>query len=105
MEKKPEEQGSPGPEPQENRRGNNSLLIALILAGLVALLFFNIGVELGQLGFVALILVILRSFQILEIHWPRWSESLPAYTVGTLGAFWAIQRTVAICAGIWISHR
>ena len=66
----------------------------------VALLFFNVGVELGQLGFVALVLAMLRSFRILEIHWARWTETIPAYTVGTLGAFWAIQRTAMIFAGM-----
>jgi hydrogenase/urease accessory protein HupE len=65
----------------------------------VALLFFNLGVELGQLCFVALVLAMLRSFRILEIHWARWTENIPAYTVGTLGAFWAVQRTVMIFAG------
>jgi hypothetical protein len=57
-----------------------------------ALLSFNIGVELGQLGFVALILALERSFRVLEVRWPRWVQALPGYTVGTLGAFWAIQR-------------
>ena len=66
----------------------------------VALLFFNVGVELGQLGFVALVLAMLRSFRVLEIHWARWTETIPAYTVGTLGAFWAIQRTAMILAGM-----
>ncbi len=45
MEKKSEQNESGGPEPQENRRGNNSLFIALILAGLVVLLFYNRGEE------------------------------------------------------------
>ena len=58
-----------------------------------ALLLFNVGVEIGQLCFVALILLLARSFRVLEIRWPRWVEALPAYTVGGLGAFWAIQRT------------
>ena len=67
---------------------------------LTALVGFNVGVELGQLCFVALILAMLCSFRVLEIHWARWTEKIPAYTVGTLGAFWAIQRTVSIFAGI-----
>ncbi len=49
MDKKSDENDPSGPpgnsEPQENRRGNNSLLIALILAGLVVLLFYNRGEE------------------------------------------------------------
>jgi len=64
----------------------------------LALLSFNIGVELGQLGFVALILAMGRSFRVLEVRWPRWVQALPGYTVGTLGAFWTIQR-VALLIG------
>jgi len=59
----------------------------------LALLSFNIGVELGQVAFIVLIMLLERSFRQLEIRWPRWAELLPGYTVGTLGAFWTIQRT------------
>jgi hydrogenase/urease accessory protein HupE len=77
---------------------------ALTSAGLphrelpVALLSFNVGVEIGQLSFVILILLLERSFRILEIRWPRVVAALPGYTVGSLGAFWTIQR-VAILFG------
>ena len=64
----------------------------------LALLSFNVGVELGQLGFVALVLAMERSFRVLEVRWPRWVQALPGYTVGTLGAFWTIQR-VALLIG------
>ena len=60
----------------------------------LALLAFNVGVELGQLAFVFLILLMHRAFRVLEFHWPRWAELLPGYTVGSLGAFWTIQRAV-----------
>ena len=79
---------------------------ALTSAGLprqdlpLALLSFNVGVELGQLAFVALVLAIERSFRVLEVRWPRWVEALPGYLVGTLGAFWTIQR-VALLIGAW----
>ena len=62
----------------------------------VALLLFNVGVEVGQIGFVALVLLLTRSFRTLEIRWPRWVELVPAYAVGSLGAFWTIQRTVIL---------
>ena len=54
------------------------------------------GVEVGQLGFVALVLAMGRSFRVLEVRWPRWVRALPAYTVGTLGAFWTIQRVALL---------
>ncbi len=65
----------------------------------LALLSFNVGVELGQLGFVALVLALERSFRVLEIRWPRWAQALPAYTVGSLGAFWTVQRLVLLLGG------
>ena len=61
-----------------------------------ALLLFNAGVEIGQLFFVFLILGMAWSYRQLEVRWPRWALALPGYTVGTLGAFWTIQRTVIL---------
>jgi hydrogenase/urease accessory protein HupE len=65
----------------------------------VALLSFNVGVEIGQLSFVALILSLERAFRILEVRWPRWAEALPGYTVGSLGAFWTVQRLAIMFGG------
>ena len=65
----------------------------------MALLLFNLGVELGQLAFVALALLLVRAFRVLQIRWPRWVEALPAYVVGSLGAFWTIQR-LAVLFGV-----
>ncbi len=62
----------------------------------LALLLFNIGVELGQLTFVLLVVLLERSFRTLEIHWPRWAEALPGYAIGTMGAFWTIQGTARL---------
>jgi hydrogenase/urease accessory protein HupE len=78
---------------------------ALTSAGLprhelpLALVSFNVGVELGQLGFIALVLALERSFRILEVRWPGWVEALPGYTVGSLGAFWMIQRVSILLGG------
>ena len=58
-----------------------------------ALLFFNVGVELGQVGFVAIILLLIQSFKMLEMRWPLWVERAPGYAVGICGAYWTIQRT------------
>ncbi len=45
MDKKSEKNDKPTPEPQEGKRGNNSLIIALLLAGSLVLLFYNRGEE------------------------------------------------------------
>ena len=62
----------------------------------LALVMFNVGVEIGQVSFVLLILLLERSFRQLEIRWPRWIQALPGYTVGSLGAFWTIQRAAML---------
>jgi hydrogenase/urease accessory protein HupE len=65
----------------------------------LALLSFNVGVELGQIGFVALILLLERSFRVLDIRWSHTIELLPAYAVGSLGAFWTIDRLIVMVGG------
>jgi hydrogenase/urease accessory protein HupE len=65
----------------------------------LALLMFNVGVEIGQLAFVALILLLVRALKVLQVRWPRPVELLPAYVVGSLGAFWTIQRVVLMAEG------
>jgi len=59
-----------------------------------ALLAFNIGVELGQLVFVVLILLGYRSLKVLQFRWPHWVEFAPGYVIGSLGAYWTVQRAV-----------
>ena len=78
---------------------------ALVSAGLprselpLALVSFNVGVEIGQLGFILLVLALERSFRVLEVRWPHWVEALPGYTVGSLGAFWTVQRVAILLGG------
>ena len=62
----------------------------------LALLLFNVGVEVGQIFFVIVVLLLERSFHILEIRWPRFAAALPGYVVGSLGAYWTIQRTLLL---------
>ena len=66
----------------------------------LALLLFNVGVEVGQLFFVVLIVLLERAFRVLEIRWPRFVEALPGYAVGSLGAYWTIQRTLVLIGGL-----
>lgn len=66
----------------------------------LSLLFFNVGVESGQLVFVFTALALVKSFRVLEVRWPRWAAALPGYTVGSLGAYWTIQRTIILLGGL-----
>jgi hypothetical protein len=66
----------------------------------LALLLFNIGVEIGQIAFVMLVILLERSFRVLEVHWPRLARLAPGYTVGSLGAFWTVERSVILIGGL-----
>jgi len=65
----------------------------------LALLLFNLGVEIGQLAFVLSMLGLERALRRLDVRWPRWAELLPGYAVGALGAYWTIERAAIIFAG------
>jgi hydrogenase/urease accessory protein HupE len=62
----------------------------------LALLFFNVGVEAGQLAFVAAFLAFVQSPRTLEIRWPSWSPPIPAHTIGSIASFWLVQRCAMI---------
>jgi hydrogenase/urease accessory protein HupE len=61
-----------------------------------ALLFFNVGVELGQLLFVASVLALLaigRSLaQRLQMRQPDWLWRLAPYAIGGFASFWLVER-------------
>ena len=44
----------------------------------LALVSFNVGVELGQLGFIVVVLAVQRTFRVLQIRWKRWACFFPA---------------------------
>jgi hypothetical protein len=61
----------------------------------LALLLFNVGVEIGQLLFVAAVVAVVAVMARLRVRWPKWSAAIPAYAIGTCAAFWTIQRTLS----------
>ena len=56
----------------------------------LALLFFNVGVEAGQLLFIAAVLVAWSGLR--RFEWPEWAWRIPVYGIGTMAAFWTIER-------------
>jgi hypothetical protein len=63
-----------------------------------ALLFFNIGVEIGQLAFVVLVLALIWAHRRLDAVLPRWGGALPAYMIGSVSMFWFIGRLLRVLA-------
>ncbi len=62
----------------------------------LALLWFNVGVEAGQLAFIAVVLAIIALLRRVTFTFPRWTPLVPPYAVGALAMFWVIERTAAI---------
>jgi hydrogenase/urease accessory protein HupE len=65
----------------------------------LALFSFNLGIEIGQLAFVAVVLAISAGLRALRIAWPPWMLRIPLYTMGSLAAFWCFERAAALVAG------
>ncbi len=63
----------------------------------LALLLFNVGVELGQLLFIAAVAAVTHLLRMPSNTWPSWVKALPAYGIGTIAVFWVVERT----AGFW----
>ncbi|TDI70914.1 MAG: hypothetical protein E2O85_02970 [Bacteroidetes bacterium] len=61
----------------------------------LALLLFNVGVEIGQVLFVVSVLVFIAILRRVKVTWPEWALRIPAYGIGSLAAFWCIQRIAA----------
>ncbi|MGL1889661.1 MAG: HupE/UreJ family protein [Reichenbachiella sp.] len=61
----------------------------------LALLMFNVGVETGQIMFVLVVLVVLAINEKIKIPWPDWSWKILPYAIGSIGAFWTIQRAIS----------
>lgn len=62
----------------------------------LALLMFNVGVEVGQLGFVIGMLLLARSIRLLQLERNEMLQRLPGYVVGSMGAFWTLQRVAIL---------
>jgi len=58
----------------------------------LALLMFNVGVELGQLMFIAAALGLVMALRKVRTVWPAWTYQVPAYGIGSISALWFIER-------------
>ncbi len=63
----------------------------------LALLFFNIGVELGQLAFIAAVVVSVALLRKTAVRMPDWAWRVPVYGIGSVAMYWTIDRV----AGFW----
>lgn len=59
-----------------------------------ALLFFNVGIEVGQLVFVALLMLL--GALVSRITSATWLKVAPVYVLGAVSTFWVLERTGAL---------
>jgi hypothetical protein len=66
----------------------------------LALFLFNVGVELGQIAFVAVVLGTIAAWRWLarrrSLALPRWAPLVPAYAIGCVAAAWLCERVSAM---------
>ena len=73
----------------------NTAVFTVCTVGIIlplALLFFNVGIEIGQIAFIA---VVLALWYILRLPLAKWEDRLmpvPVYILGALSAMWCIER-------------
>ena len=66
-----------------------------------AMLCFNVGVEVGQLLFIACMIAVFELARQISLRiavlrpdgpWVSWAKAVPPYAIGGLAVFWLIQR-------------
>jgi hydrogenase/urease accessory protein HupE len=62
-----------------------------------ALLFFNLGVEVGQLTFIAAVFAFVALLRRAALRLPEWAWRVPVYGIGSMAMYWTIDRV----AGFW----
>ena len=62
----------------------------------MALLLFNVGVEIGQLAVVGLLLALLYGIRVRRVPLPAAAAQVPIYVMGTVSAYWFIERVLSI---------
>lgn len=61
----------------------------------LALLFFNVGVETGQLSFIAVVFAVIWPVRRANFTNPEWVGLMPPYAIGSVAMFWVLERIAA----------
>jgi hydrogenase/urease accessory protein HupE len=63
-----------------------------------ALLCFNVGVEIGQLMFVAIVVAAMLLMKRIPTTFPHWAPLTVPYAIGGMAMFWTVERIAAFWA-------
>jgi hypothetical protein len=61
----------------------------------LALLTFNVGVEIGQLAFVAAVVMSAALLSCVPIRRREWMPYIAPYAIGSVAMLWTIERVIA----------
>lgn len=62
----------------------------------LALLSFNTGIEIAQIAFLGVVSVAFFAWRPVARRLPAWSTAVPVYAIGSLAAYWVIERVVGL---------
>lgn len=65
----------------------------------LALLMFNVGVETGQLLFIAVVLGLFGLLRRIPVNWPQGAWRVLPYGIGSVAAFWTTERVMSVLQG------
>ena len=63
---------------------------------IMALLAFNVGVELGQIAFVFVVIAVQWAHRMMDVRFSRSFDPIPAYAIGSIATFWFLGRMIAM---------
>ncbi len=66
----------------------------------MALLLFNVGVEIGQLAIVGVLLALLQTVRIWRVPVPAFAAQLPIYVMGAVSAYWFVERVLSMVPAV-----
>ncbi len=62
----------------------------------LALFSFNVGIEIGQILFVAIVVAVRGALAWVPVRWPKKAALTPAYVIGSLSSYWVFERAYMI---------
>ena len=62
----------------------------------LTLFLFNVGVEIGQLMFILVVMIVIWIIRKLFKTFPEWSRWVPPYVIGSMASVWFFQRLAVI---------
>lgn len=60
-----------------------------------ALLFFNVGVEIGQIAFILAVIAFIWLIKKTKMVFPKWATLVPVYCIGGVASYWLIERVIS----------